>query len=766
MYKNSPIQLHVRQAASNLGEKIKSCHYALEELRRLSLVIFTNTAASPTDIQNWFEKDGFGIDPDGFWTPLPLLQAFREKRAPPDAISFSWHPGLAKHPEACFRMYCLRHTGPYLDQILGKLPDAAWMYYQDVTNTSIQFPYIDQVTAITADFDWSTYHTYISVAPENNPHRKIRWTSPTIDYAGEGLIVSASIPVYLSHRFVGLWSIDLPMKSLYKELLIEPHLKSQVNFIMDKDGFLVTHPLVETQIDKEKGSIYRGHVHDLGKMFGRLDPRRLLDEKSGQFMLSDDTSDETVVWFEVIPGIRWIFLATLPRKSMEDAVNQRIREALDRVKFGDLSHRIKEVSDVDQARMVAEGFNEMVAALERQEKDRKRSLREKKELEKRLQQSQRMEAIGTLAGGIAHDFNNILFPILGYAELLFTDLPQESKAFEMVSEIYRAAVRAKELTQQILTFSRHTELENQVIFYQDIIKESLKLLRASIPRNIDILTNIDPDCPPVLGDPTRLHQILMNLCTNAFHALEENGGVFEISLKSVALSSPPPGLESLALGTFVRLIVSDNGHGMDDETLSKIFDPYFTTKTENKGTGLGLSITYGIVRKLDGDIKVYSEPGKGSAFHVYLPATDSGGRTKKQIDPVVAGGKERILLVDDESRIVNMEKRLLEKLGYTVSGFTDSPKALEMFSQAPSAFDLVITDMTMPKLTGDVLAQKIKAIRKDIPVILCTGFSEKISSGDSMYSCVDGFFLKPVSIVDINQAIRRIMDSPGQKLKR
>ena len=745
--------------ASGLGATIQTCLHALEELRRITLILFDRPRPTPGEIRDWFEAENFGIDDDGFWTSVSLLRAARAGTAPPDAISYSWHPDLVENDDACFRMYCLRNAGTFLREIRDGLPHAAWIYYQDVTNTAAQFPYIDQITAITPDFDWSTYHTYVSVCPENNPERRIQWTSPTIDYAGEGLIISVSIPVYLNDRFTGLWSIDLPLKSLYRDDVFDTYMKHQTNFIIDNQGLLITHPWVAAEIDRDKGSVYRCHVSELGKGFRDLDPEVLMRRESGQIMLSHGREDDTVAWFQSIPGIPWIFLATLPRQSMEDAVNLRIRQALDRVRSGDLSYRIKGMSDIDTAGLVAEGFNQMADALETQERRRKQAQKEKLKLEKRLQHFQRMEAIGTLAGGIAHDFNNILFPILGYSELLFQDLPEDSDAYDMADQIYRAAIRARELIRQILTFSRQTEMENQVISFQTIIKEALKLLRASIPKNIGILSHISEDCPPVMGDPTKLHQIIMNLCTNAFHAVEETGGKFEVSLDPVALTANHlNGLEKLGEGRYVRLTVADNGHGMDDNTVVQIFDPYFTTKTEGKGTGLGLAVIYGIVRQLKGDIKVYSEPGRGSSFQVFLPAAERPGALKARSEPDMEGGTEHILLVDDENSIAHMGKQFLKRYGYRVSMFTDSREALAAFSAAPDQFDLVVTDMTMPGMTGDVLAEKIKAIRQNIPVILCTGFSEKITSANYDKTAVDNFFMKPVSIKALSRTIRRLLD--------
>jgi signal transduction histidine kinase/ActR/RegA family two-component response regulator len=767
MLEDSPIQYQVKQTTASLGANIKSCTDALHELRRLAHILFSETRANHEDIQGWFRTQKFGIDRDGFWTRLPLLEAFRANQAPPDAISHSWHPKLTKNADACFRMYCLRNIGPYLADIRERLPDTAWIYYQDITNTSIQFPYIDQITAITPEFDWRDYHTFLSVIPENNPGGSIKWTHPTIDYAGEGLIVSVSIPIYLEKKFIGLWSIDIPMGSLHRDLVLDTYLKDQVNFILDRQGGLVAHPSIEIEIDKEKGSIYQRHINELGSEFVGLDPALLLEEKNGHRLLKKRGGVEIVVFFDVIPGIEWIYMATFPRRSMEDVVNKRIRNALDRVKSGDLSYRLREISDIEQARMLVNGFNEMASALESQEKIRRETQEEKKKLEKRLQHSQRMEAIGTLAGGIAHDFNNILFPILGYSELLLQDLQKDSGEYEMVKNIYHAAGRARDLTRQILTFSRQAGLENAAVFFQNIIKEALTLLRASIPRDIEILKNIQPDCPPVFGDPTKLHQIVMNLCTNAFHAVQKQSGKFEVILEAIDVNlGNGIELKGLAFGKYVRLTVSDTGHGMDAQTQIQIFDPYFTTKEEGRGTGLGLSVTYGIVQKLNGEIMVYSEPGQGTTFHVYLPQALLPDQKAGPLEIDVTRGTEHILFVDDEVSIVKMGEQVLTKYGYRVTAHVDSLAALGEFKQDPGAFDLVITDMTMPNMTGDILASRIKDLRQDIPVILCTGFSEKISKNNTAGTMIDEFLMKPISIKAFNHSIRRLLDAANSREKK
>ncbi|WP_321494278.1 ATP-binding protein [uncultured Desulfobacter sp.] len=759
MTNEDSIQRQVQQIAATLGANIQRYHDRLHELKRLAQMLFLNIQAEDNDIENWFLDDGFGIDNDGFWLSQPTLKAFREKRAPKDIISYSWHPDVVSNKEACFRMFALRNIGPCLKEIWDSMPGTSWIYYQDISNTSIQFPYIDQCTAITPEFDWRTYHTYQSVCPQNNPDGRIQWTRPTIDYAGEGLILSVSIPVNVQSRFLGLWSIDLPMKTLYPEFVFDTLLEGQVNFIVDRDGLLVAHPNIQTRIDSEKGSISQIHFHELGAEFQSLSALELLRKKSGRFELNPETDSELIGYYHAIPGIHWLLFCVFPRQAMEDVISRKIKTAFEKVKSGDFSYRLDGLPDIKSGKLVTDGFNEMADALEKQRKKQNIIQKEKDLLEERIRHYQKMEAIGTLAGGIAHDFNNVLFPIQGYAEMFLEELPKEDPKYEMANEIYRASSRAKELIEQILTFSRQGETKQQIVSFQIIIKEALKLLRSTIPKNIVIQQKVTPQCRPVFADPTNLHQVVMNLCTNAFHAVQENGGTIAVALEEVLVTADGQyGIAGLIAGDYIRLTVSDTGCGMDKSTLEQIFNPYFTTKKEGKGTGLGLSISYGIIKKLNGDIKVYSEPGKGTTFHVYIPVSSINKVEEPGENISIAKGTERILLIDDEGSIAQMGKKVLEKYGYHVSAFTSSIEALKTFEQDPASYDLILTDMTMPDMTGDILVQHTKRIKKDVPVIICTGFSENISNGNYLEKGADEFLMKPVAIHKLIGAIREQLD--------
>jgi PAS domain S-box-containing protein len=400
--------------------------------------------------------------------------------------------------------------------------------------------------------------------------------------------------------------------------------------------------------------------------------------------------------------------------------------------------------------------------------EKKRAEKEKNLLQEQLQQAQKMEAIGTLAGGIAHDFNNILTAILGYAELASLDLPGDCKAKENLQQSIRAGHRAKALVQQILAFSRQGREERKPLNIKPIIKEELKFLRASLPATIEIQQDMGEDLATIVADPTQVHQVLMNLCTNAAHAMGENGGGLRVSLNNCRVeegtSASVAGVEP---GPYLRLRVSDTGHGMPPEILKRIFEPYFTTKEVGKGTGLGLAVVHGIVKSYGGGITVSSEVGRGSTFDVYFPRVEipKEAVAARAQDSLPSGGHERILLVDDEHAVAEIVQGMLNILGYRTSARTSSIEALELFRAKPDHFDLVITDMTMPNMTGDKLTGKLLEIRPDIPVILCTGYSEYITKEKGESIGIRELLLKPLAMKELAQAVRRVLDSNQTMIK-
>ncbi len=383
-----------------------------------------------------------------------------------------------------------------------------------------------------------------------------------------------------------------------------------------------------------------------------------------------------------------------------------------------------------------------------------------KELRSQLQESQKMEALGTLAGGIAHDFNNILTAIIGYTDLAKLKAPPESDLIPDLDEVLKAGNRAKDLVKQILTMGRQTEEERRPVAPIYIVKEAVKLLRASVPSSIKFDIRIEKDTGTILSDPTRIHQVLMNLCTNAYQAMDKEGGTLGVSLGNVEVDESTAEYIGIDPGPYVKLTVSDTGHGMPPEVRERIFEPYFTTKEKGEGTGLGLSVVQGIIESHGGKISVYSEPGKGSTFHVYFSRIDTASREtgEPKEEAILLTGTERILFVDDQEVLVKMGKRMLEQLGYEVTAFTDSVEAIERFSEDPDRFNLVITDLAMPDVTGERLAREVMNIRPGIPVIICSGFGERIRREKAREMGVKAFIQKPLTLEDLARTVREVLD--------
>jgi CheY-like chemotaxis protein len=375
-----------------------------------------------------------------------------------------------------------------------------------------------------------------------------------------------------------------------------------------------------------------------------------------------------------------------------------------------------------------------------------------------------MEAIATLAGGIAHDFNNNLASIITCAEMARDDVPEDSPTRELLDVVLKSGYRGRNLVKQILTFSCQGEQERQPVQVELIVHECLRILRASFPASIEIHYAMADRLGMVLADPTQIHQIIMNLCTNAGHAMREKGGALEISLDNADFDGVAgSGFPDLPPGHYLRLTVKDTGHGMDRATMERIFDPFFTTKGHTEGTGLGLSVIHGIVKKHDGAIYVNSEPGKGATFQVVLPRIEGPGENAyEESQSPAKHGQERILLVDDEQALVFAGKKMLERLGYDVVATTDSRDALELFRAAPDRFDLIITDQAMPGMNGTELARELTGIRADIPIILCTGFGHDLngtlSSAERERAGIRELALKPLDRAELAGVIRRVLD--------
>lgn len=386
--------------------------------------------------------------------------------------------------------------------------------------------------------------------------------------------------------------------------------------------------------------------------------------------------------------------------------------------------------------------------------------RERAELEKKLFQLQKIETIGTLAGGIAHDFNNILTPILGYTDMAREELPEESNLRFDIEQINNAALRGKDLVQQILTFSREVDFEKKPIQLQPIVAEALNLLKASFPSSVKIKQHLDPRIGTILADPTHIHQIVMNLCTNANYAMMKTGGILEVKLDALMVDQNlAEKIPNLKMGDYIRLTISDTGHGMDIKTKERIFEPFFTRKEVGSGSGLGLSVVHGIVNYYEGGIVVDSTPFKGTTFEIYLPKHGPDPLGSQKSVKKLAKGNEYILFVDDEPEITFMGKKMLEKLGYKVSIKSDSLSALEDFKNDPKKYSLLVTDQKMPDIQGTELAYRMKEINPGLKVIIITGYGDNLSEDVLSKNGISEVIYKPMVLDDFSKVIRKVLDS-------
>lgn len=443
---------------------------------------------------------------------------------------------------------------------------------------------------------------------------------------------------------------------------------------------------------------------------------------------------------------------------LRTAPDNQMRELFYRIKHMDGSWRWLYSRDLPFSRS-SDGKVKRILGIAEDVTEKKESEKIKLKLEEQLRQSQKMEAIGTMAGGIAHDFNNILGIVLGNAELAIDDIPEWNPASQNLKEIKKASLRAKNIVQQLLSFTRKTVQGKSVLKIQDLVKETMGLLRATIPTSVELKTDIQLDAGPIEADPTQIHQILINLCTNATHAIDA-AGILEIKVSEIEIDTPSIVVNNeFSSGSYIKLTVSDNGIGIPHDIQDKIFDPYFTTKEVGKGTGMGLAVVHGIVKNHNGAISIYSEPGKGTSVNVLFPKSTSLPKESTEFAVEIPKGNETILFVDDEASLALLGKHILTRLGYEVITCVDPKEAFDIFVSDPKRFDLMITDMTMPGMTGEQLARKVLEIKPTMPILLCTGFNAKITEELAEKIGIEGYLEKPFDKNLLATTVRKAIDT-------
>jgi PAS domain S-box-containing protein len=558
-------------------------------------------------------------------------------------------------------------------------------------------------------------------------------------------------------------------------------LQSKAREIMELETdkgvlFIAVDPVKDTD-----GQII-GFVHIMRDVTQQRRAQQALEESKKRYQLVAETTHDLILTtdldyqitfankavYEFLKGIDPLglkindFTPPAYRPTQEDMMTRRRKGESDVFSFEwevtDASRR-SYILDVRSQLLTVDGNPTGVLFVARDITERKKAEEERIKLEKQLFDAQKMEAVGTLAGGIAHDFNNILAAIMGYADLLSDeDDPRMRK--ENIGRLLMAAERAKDLVNQILAFSRRVDHDKKPIDLRLIVKEEIKLLRATMPKTIEIRQNIPNTAFTIFADTTQMHQVVMNLCTNAASAMGEKGGVLSISLSKEIFSTTDPTSDNpLTPGTYVKISISDTGPGIETDVINRIFEPFFTTKKVGEGTGLGLAVVYGIVKNHSGIVQVESIPGGGATFHVYIPFLENETRHMEILpEEGIARGKESILFIDDETDLIKLAKASLGRLGYQVTAISDSREALTLFQTHPDAFDLIITDMTMPHLPGSDLARAILKLRPEQSIILCTGYSSYIDAEKAARMGIKSFLLKPVSTKDLAAAVRKTLD--------
>jgi signal transduction histidine kinase/CheY-like chemotaxis protein len=739
-----------------LTQQIDRLYNALEELQRTTLLLARLDRSSDDQIDKWLQAEGFAVDDDGFYQSLPLLSAFEKGCAPEDAVSFSWGHHLKQDPHVRQDMYRHRNMGPLLKHIHDRLGDIGWIYYQSTHNAALQYPYINQSQAITSDFDWSTYYTHISVSPENNPQRKIRWTPPSIDYAGEGLIICVSIPVYHKNLFMGLWSIDLPLRYLYRDFGLVKTYSDQMQFIANREGMLLLHEKLSAEIDQPQGRIFLHSISELGGQWSRLDLSTILAGKERVLKVTDANGEEWMFCFKHMPGVEWILFSGIPRSSMEEAAKQRLKQAFSQVAGGNYSHRIESLPTNSFATLI-DAFNEMNQRLSRAEKQRNK-------VEKQLRQAQKLEAIGRLAGGVAHDYNNITNVIMGYSEMALEKIKKDDPLHKFLQEIYEAALRSMKLTRQLLTFARCQSVAPMVLDINQAVEGGMKMLNRMIGEDINLLWQPGKDIWPIEIDPSQIDQILANLCVNARDAISSVG---EIIIETTNIEFDRHYCEAnrnFLPGEFVQLTVTDNGKGMDKDTLEKIFEPFFSTKSMAKGTGLGLATVYGIIKQNNGFINVYSEPGKGASFKIYIPrvkgrAVETVSKSSKEIP---LGRNETLLVVEDEPVLLSMVEQMLKALGYRVLAANSPGEAVTLAEHHPERITLLVTDVIMPQTTGRDLANQLQDAYPSLKVLFMSGYTSNVITHRGFLDRSAFLLQKPFSKKDLAIKVREVLSQSNQ----
>jgi signal transduction histidine kinase/ActR/RegA family two-component response regulator len=715
------LQYQLGQTAAAIAGRVAQLSEALHHLAGITSLVVEEHGASVEQVDAWIDEH-FVRDPDGYFGRREVLDLARAGQTDLDHFVFYVHHRFADDPDVRRRMHAMRNLGPRLRAVRERLADVEWVYYQDARGWAVSYPMHDPSPTIPADFDWLGYLTFQSVEPSNNPEGRIRWTPPNVDYGGTGIMVACSVPLFHTDgRFFGVWSVDVPVQSLLRDVVLETMVEGQSNFIVDADGYLVAHEVLEKVISGEKGAWVRQPMSSLGEAFGEIDLHALRAAGATQLELEADDGSRRVVLARALPEVDWVLFVTFPAAGVLDAVKRSFEEAFAHLRLGDTTYRID--SDVtEDLRGLVDGYNDMAGELQR-------TLEAQERMRSEAEHGRKLQVVGQLAGGVAHDFNNLLTIILGSASLLEEEVGPDQ--VDLVRTILTATEAAGTLTRQMLSLSRGDLVQPQVVSVGSVVRQAARLLEHLCPSTVHVRCDVPDRTPSVHIDPSQLLQVVLNLGINARDAVGAEGTV-ELGVREREGE--------------VAVRVRDDGAGMDAATAECIFKPFFTTRST--GSGLGLATVDRIVKAAGGTVELDTAVGRGTTFDVWLPSRDT---QRAAITDTSALRGCRVLLVDDEAMVRRFAVQALQRFGAAVFPAASADEALSLVDAR--RFDLLLTDVVLPGPGGRELAEAVVRRQPDIEVVFMSGFSDDEMLQRGVRAAEVHFLAKPFTAEQLGQLL-------------